>query len=178
MKDRIRTRTKHLTVCAVLSALGVVLLGIGSLFGSLDLSAAALASLFCIIVVIEIGGGYPWALWASTSILAFLLPQKTPALFYALFLGYYPILKSYFERSPRILSWVWKLLSFHIAIGAVYLCLSLFLPEALAEYGQNWMLVGTYALALVCFILYDVAITMMITAYLRRFRRHFQRIFH
>jgi hypothetical protein len=45
----------------MLSALGVVLLYIGSLVEALDLSAAVLASLACIIAVIEYGKGAPWA---------------------------------------------------------------------------------------------------------------------
>ena len=81
MRDRIRKRTKYLTVCAMLCALSVIILSLGSLIEVLDISVAVFASLLCIYAVIEIGGAYPWLVWLVTSVLALLLlPQKTPAL--------------------------------------------------------------------------------------------------
>ena len=178
MNDRIRKRTKNLTICAMLCALGVILMTVGAFIEVLDLSTAALASLLCIFVVIEIGGGYPWAVWAATSLLSLLLlPQKTPAIFYALFLGYYPVLKAYFERLPQWISWVLKLVTFHASLGLIYLCLKLFIPIALEELGQSWLLLGTYGLALLCFIVYDFALAKLLTAYLYSFRKYFQKMF-
>ena len=52
MNDRIRKRTKNLTICAMLCALGVILMTVGAFIEVLDLSTAALASLLCIFVVI------------------------------------------------------------------------------------------------------------------------------
>ena len=99
MRDRIRKRTKYLTVSAMLCALSVIILSLGSLIEVLDITTAVLASLLCIYAVIEMGGAYPWLIWPVTSILALLLlPQKTPALFYALFAGFYPILKEKLEK--------------------------------------------------------------------------------
>ena len=89
MRERIQKRTKYLTVSAMLSALGVVLLGIGALVEVLDVTTAIAASFLIIYAVIELGGVYPWLIWLVTSSLALiLLPQKTPALFYALFAGF------------------------------------------------------------------------------------------
>ena len=83
-----------MTVCAMLSALGVVLLLIGSFVEVMDLSAAAIASLLCVFAVIEYGGASPWLIFAVTSVLSMvLLPTKTPALMYLAFFGYYPIIK-------------------------------------------------------------------------------------
>ena len=80
-------RTKYLTVSAMLAALGVILLGLGSLINTLDLTVAALASILCVWAVIEMGKTYAWMIWLVTSFLAILLlPQKTPGCFY-LFIG-------------------------------------------------------------------------------------------
>ena len=96
-----RGRTKYLTVSAMLAALGVILLGLGSLINTLDLTVAALASILCVWAVIEMGKTYAWMIWLVTSFLAILLlPQKTPGCFY-LFIGLYPILKERLERLPR-----------------------------------------------------------------------------
>ncbi len=174
MNDRIRKRTKYLTVSAMLSALGVILMALGGLIEVLDLSAAVLASLFCVYAMIEMGGAYPWGIWLVTSLLSLiLLPQKTPAVFYTLFLGYYPILKAYLERLPRWVGWILKLVVFHAALGLIYLVLKLFLPSTLETLAGGWMIAAIYGLSLICFVIYDIAVTRLITFYLFRLKKRF-----
>ena len=174
MSER-RLKTKYITVSAMLCALGVILLGLGSVIEVLDLSTAVLASLLGVYAVIEMGKGYPWMIWLVTSILAILLlPLKTPALFYALFAGYYPILKEKLEKLPRVLSIVLKLAVFHLSLGLIYLLLKLFLPTMLETYGLQWLPWVLYGMLLVCFVLYDIALTRLITFYLLRLRKHFK----
>ena len=170
MKEHIRQRTKKLTVSAMLCALGVVLMGVGAVIEVLDLSTAALASLLCIYAVIELGGIYPWMLWLGTSILALiLLPLKTPALFYTFFLGYYPMLKAILEKKFRgFLCWILKLIAFHVAIGAMVLLAWAFIPALLEIEGADWQYPLLYLLSLVCFFVYDLALTRMITVYLHK----------
>lgn len=176
MQDRIRKRTKDLTLCAMLCALGVVLMLLGSVVEVLDLSTAALASLLCIYAVIELGGHYPWMLWLGTSCLSLLLlPIKTPAIFYSLFLGYYPILKAKLESRGGILCRVLKILVFHAGLLLVVAVLWIFLPSMLkSEYGL-WIYPVLYVLCFVCFLLYDLALTRLISAYLVHFRTRFRR---
>jgi len=97
----IKKSTKRLTLCAVLTALGVVVLSLGSLLEVLDLSAAALAGMLVVIVVIEVGGPWPWLVWAATGFISLLLPLKTAAVFYLIFAGYYPILKEKIDEILR-----------------------------------------------------------------------------
>ena len=86
-----RARTKRLTVCAMLTALGVTLSWLGSLVSVLDMCTALFTALLLVPVVIEYGKGYPWGVWLATTVLALLLlPNKTPAAVYLAF-GYYPI---------------------------------------------------------------------------------------
>ena len=113
MSAKNKHQTKLLTISAMLSALGVVVLAIGSVFQTLDLTTAALAAFFCIYAVIEIGGAYPWMVWGVTSFLGLLLlPQKSPAVFF-LFIGCYPILKEKLERLSKALCLALKLVIFH-----------------------------------------------------------------
>ena len=169
--EKMRRHTVCLTLSALLSALGVVLLGLGSLFETLDLSMAALASFFCIYAVIEMRGGYPWMIWLVTAGLAFLLlPQKTPALFY-LFLGHYPMVKALTERLPRTLSWVVKLVWLHLS-GLLIFLGARFLLAPNAEWDSRiWYWVLLYLGALVAFILFDIALTRIITFYLVRLQK-------
>lgn len=165
-----RGRTKYLTVSAMLVALGVILLGLGSLINTLDLTVAALASILCVWAVIEMGKTYAWMIWLVTSFLSLLLlPQKTPGCFY-LFIGLYPILKERLERLPRAVEWVLKIVIFHAMIALCWLVLRIFVPEEAAlEFG--WLLLATYALALVAFLLYDYALTKLISFYLQKLQK-------
>ena len=166
---------KYITVSAMLSALGVILLAVGAFVEVLDLSTAVFASMLCIYAVIEIRGSYPWMIWLVTSILGLiLLPIKTPAVFYALFFGFYPILKEKLEKLPRLISWILKPVIFHACIALIWGVFKLFIPVALEEMGGGRMLALLYALALVCFVLYDIALTRLITFYLFRLRGRFR----
>lgn len=168
-----RERTKKLTLGAVMCALGVVLLYLGSVVEVLDLSMAAVASLLCVIVVIEAGGAYPWIVYVVTSVLSvILLPQKTPALFYTVFAGYYPILKEKFERLSRGISYGLKFAVFNIAaVITVVIDFLLLAPQAFP--GVPLIIGGAVVLNAV-FALYDFALTRLISAYIFRFRSKFK----
>ena len=156
----------------MLSALGVVLLYIGSLVEALDLSAAVLASLACIIAVIEYGKGAPWAVYGVTSVLSLiLLPVKTPAAFYAIFFGFYPILKEKIERRPRLLQWVIKEVIFNVSLVIMG-----FAVYFLSTTGDNLLLespliiAATVVMAELAFVLYDIALTRLISFYIIKLR--------
>lgn len=169
--DRIRAETKKLTLGAVMTALGVAVLALGSLIEVLDLSTAVLASLFCVFAVIELGGFWPWAVWLATGILAvLLLPQKSPALFYALFAGYYPILKEKAERLRRLPCLILKLAVFHAALVLIRACVRWFFPDSMEQYSV-WLPLVLYGFALVCFLLYDFVLTRLITFYFVKLRK-------
>ena len=175
MKERVRKRTKYLTVSAMLTALSVVILSLGALVDVLDITTAILASFLCIYAVIELKGAYPWLIWLVTSILAFLLlPIKTPAIFYALFAGFYPILKEKLERLKPPISIPLKLVTFHVCLAGICLLLSLFIPDALDLDGLWWMPILMYVLSLLCFVVYDLALTRVITFYLVKLKKRFQ----
>lgn len=116
-KSKISTRTRRLTMGAMFTALGVVLLWLGAVIEILDLSLAAIASFLTVLGVIELGGAFPWLVWVATSVLSLLLlPAKFPALVYLLFAGVYPMVKAIFERRHHILAWVLKLSFFNTAL--------------------------------------------------------------
>ena len=160
----------------MLSALGVVLLYMGSIIEVLDISMAVLASLACIIAVIEYGKSAPWAIYAVTSVLSLiLLPNKTPAVFYAIFFGFYPILKEKFEKRSKAVCWVLKEIVFNI-------CLLLMAAAAyfLTTMGENTLLQMPTFIAIVIilaelvFVLYDIAMTRLISFYIISLRHRFK----
>ncbi len=160
-------------MCAMLAALGVVLLYLGSMIEVVDISMAVLASLACVLAVIEYGKGAPWLVFAVTAVLSLiLLPNKFPAVMYAFFFGYYPILKERFEKHERVRCWVFKELVFNAALVLIFIAMKflLMLPEGLP------MMLYLTALVLceAVFILYDIALTRLISFYVYRLRSKFR----
>ncbi len=157
----------------MLCALGVVLLYLGSIIEVVDISMAVLASLACVFATIEYGKSAPWLVFAVTAVLSvILLPNKSPALMYTLFFGYYPILKEKFEKCGRVLCRVLKEIVFNIALVLIFIVMKflLMLPAGLP--------IMLYLTALVLceavFILYDIALTRLISFYVYRLRSRFK----
>ena len=164
--------TKRLAICAMLSALGVVFLWMGALIEVVDLSVAVLASLLCVFAVIEFGGSAPWLVFAVTAVLSLiLLPNKSAAAAYAIFFGYYPIVKEKLEKLPAFFAWLWKEVIFHVALVLLWLAWQflLFPGETVLPGGRLW-LIAALLLAEAVFLLYDVALTRLISFYLVRLR--------
>ena len=145
--------------------------GSEQLFETLDLTVAAIASLFCLYTVAEIGGAYPWGVWIVTSVVAFvLLPQKSPAVFYGLFAGVYPILKRLYDRMARPIALVCKLVTFHVSLALIAWILWLFNPALFENEEIRWLPIALYFGFLLCFFLYDFALTRLIRFYFARLR--------
>ena len=86
------------SVCGLLSAASLALLAVGSFSGTLELSAAAAASLAVVYIRIEFGTVPALSVYACVSLLSLLLlPQKTGALVYSLCARAYPVFKSFGE---------------------------------------------------------------------------------
>lgn len=167
---RINKSTKRLTLCALTTALGVVIMALGSLVDVLDLSTAAFAGFLTVLIVIEIGGIWPWLVFAATGILAFLLPLKTPALIYLLFCGWYPIIKSKIERiRSKVLQWTIKILTLNLSLVLCYVTAKylLMLPEESFEE----LTAVLFILVNFAFVLCDIALTKIITLYFVKLRQ-------
>ena len=157
----------------MLSALGVILLYVGSVIQVADLSMAVLASLLCVFAVIEYGKTAPWLVFGVTSVLSLvLLPQKTPAVVYTLFFGFYPILKERFEKFDRVRCIVFKELVFNAALIVILLAMKfLFL-----EFADIPFMLYLIAIVLceVVFLVYDFALTRLISLYVYKLRKRFR----
>ena len=166
-------RTKKIALCAMLAALGVVVLYLGSLIEVLDISMAVIASIFAVVAVIEYGGAAPWAIYAATGILsAVLLPSKLPAVMYILFFGFYPIIKEKIERiRRRVTGWILKEVIFNVCLVSLMFIAKWFMldPEGMFVFE-----VVFFGLANVTFVLYDIAMTRLISLYIFKIRKKFK----
>ncbi len=166
-----RSKTKKLTVSAMLSALTVISLLAGSLVDVMDLSVAAIASFAVIFAILELGGAYPYLIFSVSSLLGMLLlPSKLPALYYLLFFGWYPIAKFALER---LNAWACRILKATLALlsaAAMLLIGGMLIGMDGIPYEQIWI----YALLIPVFAIYDIALTRITRTYLVRWKPRFR----
>ena len=163
-------KTRNIALCALLSALGVVVLSLGSLLDSLDLTVACITSLLCLFAVIELGVGPAFCVWGVTSVLSFiLLPVKFTAFEYFAYAGLYPILKYLIETKIGMppLRAVCKFVYYAVLLAALYAASRIFVFEM----ETGWLLVATAVLALVAFVLFDFLLSKLVIIYHLKWRK-------
>ncbi len=183
-RNRTTHTTRRMAMCAVLCALSVVVLGLGTVIEVLDLTAAVMAAIVILPVLLCYGTRYALLTYAVTAVLAvILMPQSLAAWMYAGLMGFYPILKRRLDRLPRVLAWVVKL----VLLGAVMVLYLLVLyvlvlggegsvTEALllgfGEVGGStvlaWVAVG---LSVFVMVIFDFLIDRLLILYRLKWRR-------
>ncbi len=165
----VNKKIKKMTLGAMLCALCVTLMLLCSVFEIADLSVAGACSIVILFAVLELRGAYPYLMWVVISVLSLLLvPNKFPAVCFALFFGWYPIAKCALDRLRAVIGWIVKIAVFLACCGAVYLIETLFIT--VPEYTQIWLLPPV----LLTFVLFDVALTRLALGYQRVWKRKFK----
>ncbi|MBQ9680014.1 MAG: hypothetical protein IJV48_04970 [Ruminococcus sp.] len=154
----------------VVAALSLVLMFLTSIIPFGTYAFPTFAGILLILIVMNLGYGYAFAVYFITAVLSFLLiTDKEAALYYTAFLGYYPIVKGLIERiSSRALQYVIKFILFNVCIiGAFYIGIWL-----LSVPKESFNLFGVYLpwVFLIIgngfFIIYDLCVTRLVTLYL------------
>ena len=163
-----------MAIASILSALGVVVVWLGSVIEVLDLSAVAIASFAIAFAHIELKGYYPYLIYVTTSaLLLIIMLIKAATLMYVCFGGVYPTVKLFAERAVKPMCILIKGVSFVVlgALGALgmYLIGDPFLSM------DTWYIVGLGVLALVTLVVYDYALTVVISFYTFRLRKKIQK---
>jgi len=167
-KKPVAAITKQLVFCAIVAALSLIFLGVGSVT-VLDLSAVVLCALATMVVFVECGRKLSWIMVAVTGLLALLLlPSKILAVLYIGVGGIYPICKASFEKLRPLFAWPVKLSCFLTMMLAVVVLSKLIFTaeEPFFEYSWLYVLIGS-----VFFVLFDLALTTCITFYIVKIRR-------
>ncbi|MDO4174301.1 MAG: hypothetical protein Q4D42_06010 [Eubacteriales bacterium] len=161
-------QTKYMTFGAIMAALGVVLLLLGSIIPGMRLSCVAIASVLAAMVFVRCGFGYALLCVIATALLSFLLvPAKEVGLLYAVFFGPYALIKNGIERLHNLpLEWVVKLA--YCGVTAVLLFwfsdqVLAMVPELLAAH--LWLYLPVI---LILFAVYDIVFSKLI-AYLSHY---------
>lgn len=169
MENNKKGAAKRAAVCGILCAMCVVLLYLGSIT-VFDMSVIVFCAIITMIVRIEFSGSaYPWLYAAVTGTLALLLlPSKLLAVEYILIGGIYPIVKAAFEKLHPVFAWILKI-SF---IDLMFLLeILVFRFIFVAEEARVDLTVPTLLLGIVFAVLYDIALTMVISVYILKIRK-------
>ena len=158
------------SVGGAVAALGLVLMFLTSLVPVGTYAFPAFAGMLLVIIVIEIGYPFAFAVFAATALLSFLIvTDKEAALLYTLFFGYYPVIKALIERiKSRVVQYIIKYAVFNVTMVAAF-SLAIFVLSVPRE---SFVVFGVYLpwvfllAGNVFFLLYDVCITRLVTLYL------------
>lgn len=162
---------KNIAFPAILGALSLVLVYLGSIAPSGNWGIIAVAGLLPAAAVISVDLRAGFLCWAGVSLLSFLLiPDKFCVLMFAALFGLYPMIKSLIERlRRRPLEYLLKLAFFNAAFSVLLLVMkaAVFasLPSALSS---AWVL---YPVGNIVFLLYDFGFSKLIALYIARIGR-------
>ena len=139
-KNKNREIIKRTAAGAILAATSTVLLVIGGVFEILDMTSAAVASVAIMIAYIEFGAKSALGVYAVSSVISLILfPAASSVIYYALLLGYYPVVKFVSDRKlkkARFLSTLVKFLVFNAGCALILFLFSKIygLDTVLAEF--------------------------------------------
>ena len=166
-----RRKSWAMAYCGMAAALCVALMLLGAVVPVLMFVAPAAASLVIATVCVECGRTTAFTAYGAVSLLSLLfVPDKEVALTFVFLLGYYPLVKPYFDRiRPKLLRGGAKLLLCNGAILAMYGLVLLLVPAgSISQELKTTALIvslSTLAMGNVAFLLYDRAIHNLLQVY-------------
>ena len=171
--------TGKITLSAIMAALSAAFM-LTSLFPYLTYAIPAIAGLFIMITVVEVGIKWGIASFAVSAVLTLLLPGDIEAkMLYVAFFGYYPILKSLLDtRCNRVLEYLIKFAVFNVAIVVSYSFVAAFIGVDMSdmnEFGKYTAYI-LLAAANIVFPIYDIAVTRIYGFYRIRLHKHISKI--
>ena len=158
-------------LCGMAVAFSVVLMLLGAILPVAMFIAPALGGILIAVVQAECGARPAWTAYAAASVLGVLLvPDKETALFFVALLGYYPLVKPWFDRlRPAVLRVGAKLLLCNGSVLVLYGVLLVFFPGGqMADELQAAALVMaavTLLIGNVAFLLFDRALANLLRLY-------------
>ncbi len=171
----------------MLIALSVVIL-VPSALEAFVYTLPAMASMLTMLAVIELDKKWAVGVYAATSILGLLLvPNKEAVVLYVAFFGYYPIVKSILEsKLPRWAEYILKFLIFNVSVVLAYVVMikvfgmpydKLMGIEGETGFIADYIVPIMLVLGNIVFIVFDIAITRIVTVYLRVWQKRFRKLF-
>ena len=157
--------------CGMAAALSVALMLLGAVIPVLMFIAPAVASFLIATVCMECGKTMAWTAYGAVSVLALLfVPDKEEALTFVFLLGYYPLVKPWFEHiRPALLRGAAKLALCNGSILLLYGLVLLLVPGGSISQDLKATALAvsltTLAMGNVAFLLYDRALHNLLQIY-------------
>ena len=180
-------KAKKTALCGMLIALSVVLMATTTIVPIAMYIMPILTGVIVILVLRAVGVKYALGVYIATSVLCLILiTDKEAALTYALIFGYYPIIKQKFDRLPRVLAWVIKLLLCTAILGVCFLVIHFLMlgggdikTSFVTFFGGGdgktlmaWAVVG---LSVFTFVLFDLLIDRLLILYYIKWQKRVER---
>lgn len=171
----------------MLTALSVVIL-IPSVLEIFSYTLPAMAAMLTMFAVIELNKSWAFGIYAATSLLGLLLvPNKEAVVLYTVFFGYYPVLKAILEsKLPRVPEYIIKFAVFNLALVADFLIMTRIfgMPyerfmgiEGESGFIAQYIVPIMLVLGNLVFIMFDIALTRIVTVYLRLWQKRVKKMF-
>ncbi len=171
-----REKSYKIALGGVLSAVAVAVMFLGGIIPFTTYVSPVLASLCVMIIHIELGTRQSLLMYFAVAFLALILsPDKEASLIFAVFFGYYPIIRQYLEKfSPVFLKFTAKLLLFNFSVTGLYFVVTFIftVPAIAADFEEmtSLMIILLVVAGNITFLLYDKMITRTQLLYINRIR--------
>lgn len=163
-------KSKQVAFGGMIAALSLGLMMLTGIIPVLMYSTPIIVGLFLVLMVIEIGKKWAFAVYFSVSVMSMLfVAEKESAVIYVAFFGYYPILKPIIESIRiRAVEWILKFVVFNASMVIAYFVLIKFfgIDISLGSVGFGVVIAILLVLGNVLFLIYDIVFTRLVTAYI------------
>ena len=167
MKNTVKTALGGM--CIGLSA---ALMMLSSVIPFLTYAIPAMAAILVMFMRIECDWKWGLGVYFGTAIVsALVVPEKEAVAIYIALIGYYPLLKTLFDKLPKIVGYM-------VTVATYYIIMHVFgISTELLKDTQGFMIPLLVVLGLAAFIMYDIAIEKLEIAYYRKWQKQFRKLF-
>ena len=163
---------KNLSRAALFAGLSTVLVYFSSVTPTGKLAVLAVSGFVCAVVLIHCGYSWSLGVFAVSAALSLLIvPIKACGVLYAVFFGWYPVVKSLFEKiHSAFMPLICKIAVFNVVATILLFAFRelVFSEIPFPELG----IVVLYVIGNVAFVLYDICLTIVIGQYIRQISKH------
>lgn len=160
--------SKYIAKSGILIALTIIILYLSSILPISKLTILTIASCFIPLSIIQTSIKNTILVYIACSLLSFFLLPINTALYYTFFFGIYGIVKYYIEKIHNLFGEViLKLLFFNILLIVAYAFF-----KSLLVLPLNLPIIGVYLIAQAAFLIYDYALTLIITYFIDKIYKY------
>lgn len=161
-------KSNNIAQSGILIALTLAVLYSASVLPISTLSILTVASCLIPISIIRTSLKHSILIYLSSSILSFFLVPINIWILYSLFFGIYGIIKFFIEKLDNLIyEIILKFLTFNILLYIIYIIFKLFIGFKVKL--SLWIII---LIAQIAFLIYDYALTLIITYFLNKINKH------